>query len=92
MANALRRGSRSFSDGDDLIEPPVPPELGHLSAPLRACVEFFEIDRDLVTLRPPLVQLSKSLSGARGAVGAGSHGAAATAPQRAFSALADQDS
>ena len=36
------------ADGDDLIEPPVPPGLGQLSAPLRAFVEFFDIDQDLV--------------------------------------------
>src|SRR5262249_35135564 len=36
------------SDGDDPIEPPVPPGLGQLSAPLRAFIEFFEIDQDLV--------------------------------------------
>jgi hypothetical protein len=45
-------------DGDDLIEPPVPPGLGHLSAPLRAFIEFFEIDQDLVgaaaVASPPL--------------------------------------
>ena len=35
-------------DGDDLIEPPVPPGLGQLSAPLQAFVEFFDIDQDLV--------------------------------------------
>lgn len=33
---------------DELIEPPVPPGLGQLSAPLRALVEFFLIDQDLV--------------------------------------------
>jgi len=31
-----------------MIEPPVPPGLGQLSAPLRAFVEFFGIDQDLV--------------------------------------------
>jgi hypothetical protein len=36
------------ADGDDLIEPPAPPGLGQLSAPLRAFVEFFGIDQDLV--------------------------------------------
>ncbi len=35
-------------EGDDLIEPPMPPGLDQLSAPLRAFVEFFEIDQDLV--------------------------------------------
>jgi hypothetical protein len=39
---------RDDVDGDDLIEPPVPPGLGQLSAPLRALIEFFEIDQDLV--------------------------------------------
>lgn len=35
-------------DGTDLTEPPLPPGLGQLSAPLRAFIEFFEIDQDLV--------------------------------------------
>jgi hypothetical protein len=35
-------------EGDDPIEPPVPPGLEQLSAPLRAFMEFFEIDQDLV--------------------------------------------
>jgi len=39
---------RDDVDGDELIEPPVPPGLGQLSAPLRAFMEFFEIDQDLV--------------------------------------------
>src|SRR5439155_18622630 len=34
--------------GDDLIERPVPPGLGQLSAPLRAFVEFFGSDQDRV--------------------------------------------
>ena len=36
------------TDGDDPIEPPVPPGLGQLTAPLRALMEFFDIDQDLV--------------------------------------------
>jgi hypothetical protein len=39
---------RDEIDGDDLIEPPVPPGLGQLSAPLRAFIEFFQVDQDLV--------------------------------------------
>jgi hypothetical protein len=39
---------RDQVDGDELIEPPVPPGLGQLSAPLRAFMEFFDIDQDLV--------------------------------------------
>lgn len=35
-------------DGDDPIEPPVPPGLGQLTPPLRAFMEFFDIDQDLV--------------------------------------------
>jgi hypothetical protein len=38
-------------DGEDdepLIEPPVPPGLGQLDPPLRALIELFEIDQDLV--------------------------------------------
>jgi hypothetical protein len=46
------------ANGDQLIEPPVPPGLGQLSAPLHAFVEFFNIDQDLVgaaaTASPPL--------------------------------------
>jgi len=49
---------RGDAEGDDLIEPPVPPGLGQLSAPLQAFVEFFDIDQDLVgaaaTASPPL--------------------------------------
>lgn len=33
---------------DDPIEPPVPPGLGQLTAPLQALTEFFEIDQDLI--------------------------------------------
>jgi hypothetical protein len=39
---------RDDLDGGDLIEPPVPPGLGQLTAPLRAFVEFFDVDQDLV--------------------------------------------
>jgi hypothetical protein len=35
-------------DSDDLIEPPIPPGLGQLTVPLRAFMEFFGIDQDLV--------------------------------------------
>jgi len=49
---------RDEIDSDDLIEPPVPPGLGQLSAPLQAFVEFFDIDQDLVgaaaAASPPL--------------------------------------
>jgi hypothetical protein len=40
--------ARDQLDGDGLIEPPVPPGLGQLTAPLRAFVEFFDVDQDLV--------------------------------------------
>ncbi|MDQ2997150.1 MAG: hypothetical protein M3R61_08865, partial [Chloroflexota bacterium] len=36
------------ADSDDSIEPPVPPGLGQLSAPLQAFAEFFGIDQDLI--------------------------------------------
>jgi hypothetical protein len=36
------------SDGGELIEPPVPPGLGQLSAPLQAFADFFDIDQDLI--------------------------------------------
>jgi hypothetical protein len=36
------------ADGGELIEPPVPPGLGQLSAPLQALVEFFSIDQDVI--------------------------------------------
>jgi len=49
---------RDEMDGDDLIEPPVPPGLGQLTAPLRAFMQFFDVDQDLVgaaaTASPPL--------------------------------------
>jgi hypothetical protein len=63
LASAARAGADSEDDGaeawdgaderdddDDgkLIEPPVPPGLGQLTAPLRTFMEFFEIDQDLV--------------------------------------------
>ncbi len=38
-----------FADSGELIEPPVPPGLGQLSAPLQAFVDFFGIDQDLVS-------------------------------------------
>lgn len=34
--------------GDELMEPPVPPGLQQLTVPLRALIDFFEIDPDLV--------------------------------------------
>jgi len=39
---------RDEVNGDDLIEPAVPPGLGQLTAPLRAFMEFFDVDQDLV--------------------------------------------
>jgi hypothetical protein len=49
LASAERQAGGGDDDEDgDLIEPPVPPGLGQLSAPLQAFVEFFEIDQDLV--------------------------------------------
>jgi len=39
-------------DGDDLIEPSVPPGLGQLTGPLRAFLEFFEIDQVAMQLVP----------------------------------------
>ncbi len=35
-------------EGDEIIEPAVPPGLNKLSAPLQELVHFFEIDQDLV--------------------------------------------
>jgi len=35
---------------DDLIEPPVPPNLGELSAPLRSLADFLCIDEDLLAV------------------------------------------
>ncbi len=35
-------------DGDDLLEPPVPPGLAKLSAPLRALAEFLRVDDALI--------------------------------------------
>jgi len=32
-----------------MIEPAVPPGLGQLTGPLRAFVEFFDVDQDLVS-------------------------------------------
>jgi len=59
LAAAARSGGmgNEADDWDDaeeddesgaLIEPPVPPGLGQLSAPLQAFVEFFDIDQDLI--------------------------------------------
>ena len=33
---------------DDTLEPPVPPRLGNLNAPLRSFVNFLRLDRDLI--------------------------------------------
>src|SRR5258706_2385669 len=50
LASAERRasGGADDEDGDDPIEPPVPPGLGQLSSALQAFVDLFEIDQDLV--------------------------------------------
>ncbi len=49
---------RDEINGDSLIEPAVPPGLGQLTGPLRAFVEFFDVDQDLVgaaaAASPPL--------------------------------------
>lgn len=34
--------------GDDVVEPPVPPDLGNLSVPLQAFADFLRIDEDLL--------------------------------------------
>ena len=36
--------------GDDEREPPVPPGLGELSAPLEELAEFLRVDRDLIAV------------------------------------------
>ena len=36
--------------GDDEVEPPVPPNLGTLSAPLRSLADFLRIDDDLIAV------------------------------------------
>ncbi|MBI2909061.1 MAG: hypothetical protein HYX92_15565 [Chloroflexi bacterium] len=44
---------------DDEVEPPVPPGLGSLTAPLEALVEFVRIDEDLIAIaaeRSPTLQ------------------------------------
>ena len=47
--------------GDDATEPPCPPGLSTLSAPLRAFADFLRIDSDLIEVAtagsPPLVEL-----------------------------------
>lgn len=46
----LRVAPRLADHGDeDPCEPPVPPNLGKLSAPLQAFIEWVELDADLVT-------------------------------------------
>ena len=53
-------------EGDDLIEPPVPPGLGQLTGPLQAFIEFFEIDQDLVAAAaigsPPLTAVDEPIA------------------------------
>lgn len=51
IASAQRGGFINEDDPEaenDLVEPPVPPGLGELTAPLRAFMAFFEIDQDIV--------------------------------------------
>jgi hypothetical protein len=53
-----------LAGGDpDLIEPPLPPGLQQLTRPLRALIEFLEIDPDLVTAAaqasPPFISKSE---------------------------------
>lgn len=53
-----------FTEGDpELIEPPLPPGLQQLTPPLRALIEFIELDPDLVTAAalasPPIVSKSE---------------------------------
>jgi hypothetical protein len=47
---------------DDITEPPCPPGLSQLSAPLRAFADFLRVDDDLIEVAaagsPPLVELS----------------------------------
>ena len=41
-------GIHSFEDDEDTPEPPLPPGLGKLTAPLKALVNFLRIDPDLI--------------------------------------------
>ena len=43
-------GCEAANDGPDTPEPPVPPGLTALTAPLRALVEFLQIDEDLIAV------------------------------------------
>ncbi|MFQ5923725.1 MAG: hypothetical protein ACE5M4_12865 [Anaerolineales bacterium] len=42
-------GAQSGELDDDTLEPPVPPGLGDLNAPLNSLADFLRIDRDLIT-------------------------------------------
>lgn len=46
--NAARWAIEFSEEEDELYEPPVPPNLKNLSAPLRHFVEFFALDEDLI--------------------------------------------
>lgn len=54
------------SEAGGMIEPPVPPGLGQLTAPLRAFIEFFGVDQDLVAAAaqtsPPLTATDEPLA------------------------------
>ena len=54
--------AQSLELEDDAAEPPCPPGLGMLSAPLKAFADFLRIDNDLIEVAaaasPPLVDLS----------------------------------
>ncbi len=39
---------QGVEDHDDLVEPPLPPNLKNLSLPLKKLVDFFRIDEDLI--------------------------------------------
>jgi hypothetical protein len=63
-----------YGEDEDPLEPPVPPNLGKLTSPLKAFVELVELDNDLVTAAaqtspshrpasaPPLEELLPKLS------------------------------
>ncbi len=48
LASFPDRGWLEADDPDDEVEPPVPPGLGKLSAPLRALADFLRVDDDLI--------------------------------------------
>jgi hypothetical protein len=52
---------------DEEVEPPVPPGLGNLSAPLEAFAEFLRVDKDLLAVAAagsePLQEVGSSLAG-----------------------------